>query len=73
MIEVLPHLYTIEEVAEALRLSRSRCYTLRKQDDWPCVAFGAHGFRFTREHVEQIILLYTKTPPPPRNRRSRLK
>lgn len=73
MSTVLPRLYTIEEVAEALRLSRSRCYTLRKQDDWPCVAFGKHGFRFSKDHVEQIIQMYTRTPAPPRNRRSRLK
>ncbi|MFK0040782.1 helix-turn-helix domain-containing protein [Paenarthrobacter sp. NPDC090517] len=63
-------LYTLEEIGELLKLSRSTIYRRRKQDHWPHLQIGSE-FRFTAEDLEAIQRLYRKqepspTPPPKR-------
>jgi excisionase family DNA binding protein len=55
----MPPLFTVDDVAELLQVSRSTVYSLKRKDGWPHVLVGVK-VRFTQEHLEEIIKLYSK-------------
>jgi len=63
----MPPLLTIDDIAEMLIISRSSAYALKKKDAWPHVLVGCR-VRFTTEHLEEIVRLYTKQPQPAERR-----
>ena len=58
----LERYYTIEEVAEAFGISRSKAYELKLRDGWPATEFGRKSFRFSAEQVQAIAAMYVKEP-----------
>lgn len=47
--------YTDRELADRLSISVQKLHELRKRHDWPHVRLGRFDFRFTEEHVAQIL------------------
>lgn len=69
----LVHLYTIDEVAAALRISKNTAYTKYLKDGWPHRKVGAK-ILFTQTDFEAVTQIYAQTPTPkpaPRTRRTR--
>lgn len=58
-----PMFYTITEVAELFRITRSHAYRLKKQDNWPHHMFG-DSLRFSPEDIQKIQAMYQKQAPP---------
>jgi len=47
---------TVPEVAEELRLPRSRCYELIQQGELPAVRIGERSIRVNRQELERFLL-----------------
>lgn len=52
----------IDDVALAAQLDLpfDKFHQLRRDNKWPCVKFGRNVYRFTPDHVAQIIALQTR-------------
>jgi len=57
-------LYTLEELAAILKVSRSTIYRLKKRDNWPHHVIGSE-IRFSAEDIQTIKAMYHKQPAPP--------
>lgn len=70
----LEPLFTLEEVAAALRLDKNNAYTKRQKDSWPHHKIGSK-ILFTQADFEAIKEIYqqqpSSLPPATRTRRTR--
>ncbi|MEV7661802.1 helix-turn-helix domain-containing protein [Paenarthrobacter sp. NPDC089316] len=68
----LPPMYTLMEVADMFKISRSTVFRLKKSQDWPHHQFGSE-IRFSQEDVEAIRAKNQKPQPrAPRQRAPRI-
>jgi hypothetical protein len=56
-----PTLYTIDDLAGILGFSKTKIYSMKKEQEWPYLLFGTQA-RFTEEHLQRIFEIHTKTP-----------
>lgn len=66
----LDHLYTIDEVAAALRISKNNAYTKQDKDQWPNHRIGIK-LLYTAADFEAIKQIYAQTPTPQPAKRTR--
>ena len=59
MMKRIPEIYTVEEVAEALRLHPYTIRRLCREGRIPGVKFGRQ-WRFEKKQLEELILKYSK-------------
>lgn len=59
-----PVLYTIEELAQMFKISRSHAYRLKQQQKWPHHMFGTQ-IRFSVDDIKAIQEMNRKTPAVP--------
>ena len=57
-------LYTIEEVAQLFKISRSHAYRLKREQKWPHIRFGTE-IRFSAEDIKAIQDLNRRVSAPP--------
>lgn len=55
----IPETYTVDEVAEALRLHPYSVRRLCREGKIPCFKFGGQ-WRFEKKQLEELILKYSK-------------
>jgi uncharacterized protein YjcR len=55
----LEPMYTPEDIAELMGISKSQVYALKRRDGWPCFLIGVK-IRFSEEHLEAILKIYAK-------------
>ena len=60
-------LYTVDDLAELMGVSRSQIYSLKRRDSWPHLLIGSK-VRFNDENLIDILKLYAKTPTQPNQR-----
>ena len=60
-------LYTVDDVAELMGISRSSVYALKKRDSWPHLLIGSK-VRFSDENLADILKIYQKQPQPAERR-----
>ena len=60
-------LYSVDDVAELMGISRSQVYTLKKRDGWAHHLIGSK-VRFSEEDIADILAKYQKTPQQPNQR-----
>jgi excisionase family DNA binding protein len=58
-MEKIPETYTVDEVAEALRLHPYSVRRLCREGKIPCFKFGGQ-WRFEKKQLEKLILKYSK-------------
>ncbi|MEV7606139.1 helix-turn-helix domain-containing protein [Paenarthrobacter sp. NPDC089322] len=56
-------LYTIVEVSDLLKITRSHAYRLKKSQTWPHIMLGG-SLRFTSGDIDAIQAMNRKQPPP---------
>lgn len=57
-------LTTDAELAEIFGITVDKLHDLRKRHGWPHVRLGRFGFRFTDEHIREIVASQTVTASP---------
>jgi excisionase family DNA binding protein len=51
----IPELLTVKEVAQLLRCSLARVYTMVENGDLPHIRFGQRGIRFRADQIQSVL------------------